>query len=141
MIPALFLAALLAAQPSPVAEPTETRCDYMVQGPSGVERRSSPELHILQQTSGAGPFALGLPATASIQCGRTDIVPAANDWKVLAAGYPLAIVDVSGSELRTAVLEISDGQVRYRFLAGRMTEEEALRIQARLDAFQLHFQR
>jgi hypothetical protein len=139
----IFLAALAAVQPMPIADtdPTETDCDYITR--SG--QRSTvpaPGLHVLADTRGDAPYAPPIPEGTAVRCRRSDIVPAANDWKVVAAGHPFYIVDAAGGpEPRAAVLEISQGQVRFRFLRGRMTSEEEPRIQARLNAFQLHFQR
>lgn len=141
MTPLLLFVALSAAQAATAPVPAETRCDYLVHGTAGIERRSTPELHILQQTARDRPFTPQLPPGASIECGRTDIVPAQNDWKVLAAGYPLFIVEVTEGNPRVAVLEISNGRVGYSFVSGRMTEAEAPRIQERLNAFQPHFER
>jgi hypothetical protein len=141
---ALVLAVFLAAQPAPVAtpEPRETHCAYMVMRDGRVERSAAPLLHVLQDTARDGAYAPGLPAGAAIQCGRTDIVPAANDWKVIEAGHPFYIVEVSDSpDARMAVLEISQGQVRYRFITGQITEAEVPRMLARLNAFQLHLRR
>lgn len=143
-MPLLLLAALAAGQPAlPVidTEPTETRCDYITREGRTVEP-PAPGLHVLEETRGAGPFAAAIPEGAAVRCGRSVIVPAASDWKVLAAGHPFYIVEVTNApEARVAVLEISQGQVRYRFITGRLTEAEEPRIMARLDAFQLHFQR
>lgn len=137
----LLLAALAAAQPAPIemeTEPTETRCDYL----TGGRAVSAPDLHVLEQTRGAGGFTTTVPAGAAIRCGRSVMVPSENDWKVLAAGHVLVIVEVSDApEQRTAVLEIDEGRVRFRFLRGRMTEHEAARINARMNAFQPHFER
>ena len=142
-MPLLLLAALAAAQPASAVvdtEPTETRCDYITRE-GGRGDPPAPGLHVLAQTRGEGPFAAAVPDGAAIRCGRSDIVPAANDWKVIAAGHPFYIVEVTNApEPRMAVLEISQGQVRYRFISGRLTEAEEPRIQARLNAFQLHFQ-
>lgn len=136
----MLIAILLSATQAPAAaaEPVETRCDHIA-GDGRIER--SPELHVLRETAGAGPYAPPIPAGAAIRCGRSDIVPAADDWKVIAAGHPLYIVEATQNpEPRAAVLEIVGGHIRFRFLAGRLAEAEAPRIQARLDAFQLHFQ-
>jgi hypothetical protein len=139
----LYLAAL-AAQPAQAvvdSEPTETGCDYIDRsGQPGTA--PTPGLHVLADTRGDAPYAPAVPEGAAIRCGRSDIVPAANDWKVVAAGYPFYIVDAAdGPEPRVAVLVISQGQMRFRFIRGRLTSEEEPRIQARLNAFQLHFQR
>jgi hypothetical protein len=138
MLIAFMLTATQVQAPAAAAEPVETRCDHIASD-GRVER--APELHVLRQTAGAGPYAPPIPPGAAIRCGRSDIVPAANDWKVIAAGHALYIVEArQGTDSRIAALEIVGGHIRFRFLAGRLTEAEAPRIQARLDAFQLHFQ-
>jgi hypothetical protein len=86
-------------------------------------------------------YAPPIPAGAAVMCGRSTMVPAEGDWKVLAAGHPLAIADSTPGSNRLAWLEISGGQVRYRFSLGQLTPAEAAATQPRLDAFQKHFQR
>jgi hypothetical protein len=66
-------------------------------------------------------------------CGRSSIVPAANDYKVLVAGFPFDIVNDS----RIAALELSNGQVRLRMVQGTLTPEELKPVQNRLDEFQI----
>jgi hypothetical protein len=138
-MPGFALIALALAAPS-VPAPAETRCGAL--GPHGSSPGVTvmPDLHVLAQTAAAGAFSPGLAPGSAIECGRSDFVPAENDWKVLAAGYPLFIVDANPGADRIGVLEISDGQVRYRAIHGQFTPDEATRVQARLNAFQLHFQ-
>lgn len=137
----LMVALASMAQPGAVIVEGETRCNYMVNREGRVLRLDEPEIHVISQTAGEGPFAPGIPAGAAIRCGRADIVPAANDWKVLAAGYPLAITEVTlEHDARIGILEMVDGQVRYRLLTGRWREGEAPRLQLRLVAFQRQLQ-
>jgi hypothetical protein len=101
----------------------------------------APPLHVLADTKGDAPYAPPIPAGAAVMCGRSTMVPAERDWKLLAAGHPLAIVDSTPGSNRLAWLEISGGQVRYRFSVGQLTPAEAAATQPRLEAFQKHFQR
>jgi hypothetical protein len=133
----LMVALASMAQPGVPVVDGETRCNYMVSREGRVLRMDQPEIHVVSQTAGEGPFAPGIPAGSAIRCGRSDIVPAANDWKVIAAGYPFVITEVTlEHDARIAILEMVNGQVGYRFLTGRIREGEAPRIQARLEAFQ-----
>ena len=76
-------------------------------------------------------------SVVAIECGRNDIVPAPNDYKVLLAGYVLYIVDRGvGHPNRSGVLEISGGQVRYRLEQGALDDDLAKRVGQRLDAMQ-----
>src|ERR1044072_6594397 len=105
------------AQSGATAAAAETRCNYMVSGGGRVYRLDAPEIRVLRQTAGDAPFAPGIPAGATIRCGRSDIVPAANDWKVLAAGYPLAITEVTEEhDGGIAILEMGNGRGNYRYL-------------------------
>lgn len=143
-MPPLLLAAFAAAQTAPAVidtEPTEIGCDYITREAQTVEP-PPPGLHVLEQTRGEGPFVAAIPEGAAVRCGRSVIVPAANDWKVLAAGHPFYIVEVTDApEQRAAVLELIDGRVQYRTIRGDLTEDEAQRVEARMNAFQPHFYR
>src|SRR5690348_9264426 len=97
-----------------------------------------PSLHVLQATAKLGPFVL--PADApqhvlAIQCGRRSLIPAENDYKVLQAGFPLYIV----SHGRMLVMEVSDGQLQIRTVAGRLSSDEIPLIQAYLNKAQEYF--
>jgi hypothetical protein len=125
----------LLAQPSAPATLSATRCDYLL--PDGA-RVTAPGLRALERTARAGPFKPGLPAGASIACGRSSIVPAPQDWKVLEAGHVLYIVEGTGADnRRIGALEISTGQFRYRLIEGQLTPAEAEQVMERLNAFQL----
>jgi hypothetical protein len=131
---ALWSPALLA-QPSAPVTLSETRCDYLL--PDGA-RGTAPGLRVLEATARAAPFKPGLPAGASIACGRSSVVPAPQDWKVLDAGHVLYIVEATGAENgRIGALEISTGQFRYRLIQGQLTPAEAEQVMERLNAFQL----
>jgi hypothetical protein len=99
-----------------------------------------PSLHVLDQTSKPEVFTLPADApsqTRLIMCGRASIVPAPNDYKVLAAGFPLGIATNDEKPSRAGVLEMVKGQVQFRMLDGIMTHAEMKLLQSRLNAFQL----
>ncbi|MBV8686743.1 MAG: hypothetical protein JOZ90_03755 [Alphaproteobacteria bacterium] len=144
MIAPLLLAALpvpaMAATP-PVDRPSESRCGYIVTDEHGTRTVDTPALHVLADTSAEGPYAPPIPAGAALMCGRSSMVPAEGDWKVLAEGRPLYIVDSSPGAGRVACLEMADGRVQYRFAKGRLTVAEAAATERRLNAFQKHLSR
>jgi len=82
-------------------------------------------------------------AILSIMCGRVDIVPAPNDYKVLRAGYPLYISDIGvGHPKNVSALELSDGRFRFRNVDGKLPAPDVLaRVQKRLDQLQTAFQK
>jgi len=78
----------------------------------------------------------------AISCGRNDIVPAPNDYKVLLAGYVLYITDLGvGHAKRTGALEISNGQLGFNMKEGDLDGETAKRLQPRIDAMQTAMQK
>jgi hypothetical protein len=95
---------------------------------------SIPSLHPAQVRE-VEPFVLPAeapPDVGFIRCERASLLPLPEDYKVLAAGYPLVIV--AGS--RTAALEISGGRVNFRTLTGEFTEQEIPLIQAYVNKVQ-----
>jgi hypothetical protein len=135
-----FLLALLAAvEPAAqAATVVEGECAALVRRDGEIVRQPMPGLRIIERTARAGPFAIDLPPGASIMCPRSSILPAPDDWKVLEAGYVLYIGETAprDAERRIGVLEVSQGQYRYRLIAGRLREDEVPLMQARLDHFQ-----
>ena len=98
-----------------------------------------PALHVLEATAAQGRFAPELPAgSTAITCGRTNIVPAAQDDEVLLLGLPFFIVDPGGD--RIGALEIVDGRYRYRLLVGELGDDEIEALQSRLNEFQTRLQ-
>ena len=71
----------------------EERCAIMMGQPDGSTKAvADPNLHVIESTSRAGRFAYRLEKSAhAIMCGRFDIVPAANDYKIVAEGYTLGL--------------------------------------------------
>lgn len=97
---------------------------------------------IILATESPGPFKKieiesGYMAEG-VMCGRLDIVPAPNDYKVVVAGYPLYILDIGmGHPQRFGALDMSEGRFRYRITDGpALTDDLAARLGKRLDGFQ-----
>jgi hypothetical protein len=118
---------------------TEIRCDTLEQNRGRLETIQAPDLHVLAQTADGQRFAPVIPpGTAGISCGRTSIIPAAWDDQVILLGVPLFIAEL-GSLRRLGVLEINNGQFRYRFIRGRAQPEEQAQIDERVQTYQSRF--
>lgn len=133
--------ALLAAAPASATsrELREIRCDTLEQNRGRMITIEAPNLHVLEQTAGGRHFAPAIPqGTAAISCGRTSIIPAAWDDRVIHLGLPLFIAEV-GSLNRLGVLEIDNGRYRFRFLHGRAQPGEQAQIDERLQLYQSRF--
>ena len=95
------------------------------------------ELQVLNQ-SGAkfdpGPPPAGY-RIASIFCARSDVVPGPNDYKVVAAGYPLMLfARDSDGRSHIAVLETEGGSLRLRSVGeAGFTPDMVQRIRLVLD--------
>jgi hypothetical protein len=138
---ALGGATLLAAAPAAASSPRELReirCDMLEQHRGGrMVTIEAPNLHVLRQTANGRPFAPVLPqGIAAISCGRTSVIPAAWDDRVIALGLPLFIADPAG---RLGVLEIDNGRYRFRLIEGRTQPEEQAQIDERLQLYQSRF--
>ncbi len=74
----------------------------------------------------------------SLVCGRKDIVPSPNDYKVLTAGLTLNISDLGvGHADRMGKLELINGKVRFSIIKGdSLTDELTTRVNARLESLQ-----
>jgi len=72
---------------------------------------------------------------AAILCKRDSIVPARNDYKVLAAGYLLSI----SADARIGALEIQGGLLRYRMIRGELSKPEGSLVAGFLKQAQPHF--
>lgn len=118
----------------------ELRCDLMETGRGGrMQTIEAPNLHVLDQTASDQAFAPQIPQGVSgILCGRTNVIPAAWDDKVIGLGLPLFIAEM-GSPGRLGVLEIDNGQFRFRFLEGRVQPEEQAMLDQRIREFQARF--
>ena len=137
---ALGGATLLA--PAPAAansnrELREIRCDMLEQDRGRMVTIEAPGLHVLAQTADGRDFAPAIPrGIAAISCGRTSVIPAAWDDKVIALGLPLFISDPRG---RLGVLEIDNGRYRFRLMHGSAMPEEQAQIDERLQVYQARF--
>ena len=75
--------------------------------------------------------------TGAVLCRRANLIPAANDYKVLLAGYPFAIADPRGQVLW---LMLDDGQVMVEYPQGALSREEEQQLQNWTNEVQRHFQ-
>jgi hypothetical protein len=112
----------------------------MVNRGGTVHNLNLPELRVLVPTAREGRFAPTMPeGVVAILCGRASIIPAAHDDKVLALGIPFYILE-TGNPGRLGVLEMSQGQYRFRMLEGALRPEEDQPLQSRLNEFQTRLQ-
>lgn len=131
-----MLIASVPAGATPQRPLREIRCDMLEQNRGRLETIEAPGLRVLEQTSSGQQFAPAIPqGIAGISCGRSSVIPAAWDDKVIALGLPLFIA----SGQRLGVLEIDNGQFRYRFIQGQAQAEEQAQIDARIQQFQSRF--
>ena len=132
--------ALTAAAPAaatPQRELREIRCDMLEQDRGRMVTIEAPGLRVLQQTAGNRVFQPAIPqGIAAISCGRTSVIPAAWDDKVIALGLPLFLSDPAG---RLGVLEIDNGRYRFRLMHGSTRPEEQAQIDARIQLYQSRF--
>jgi hypothetical protein len=140
---ALGGAFLIATAPAAATSPRELRemrCDMLEQQRGGrMITIEAPNLHVLAQTAGGQAFAPVIPqGIAAISCGRTSVIPAAWDDRVIVLGLPLFIAEV-GSLNRLGVLEIDNGRYRFRFLHGEARPDEQAQIDERLQVYQSRF--
>lgn len=140
----LVLATIISFVASPVLAHTiiEYGCNVLAKGPSGKVDRILPETKVLEPTQSLSEFSITLPPgynEASVQCSRSDLVPAENDWKVLRAGYPLFITERPTG--KTITIELDNGQFKVEFPQASMPPEDQLkRLQARVDQLQTSLQ-
>ena len=139
---ALGGATLIAAAPAAAIssrELREIRCDMLEQNRGRMVTIEAPDLHVLAQTANGQNFAPAIPrGIAAISCGRTSVIPAAWDDRVITLGLPLFIAEV-GTAGRLGVLEIDNGRYRFRFLRGQARPEEQAQIDERIQLYQSRF--
>ncbi len=96
--------------------------------------------HVISITETAEKYpALAEPGfkAEALACTRQDIVPSPNDYKVLAAGLSLNILDKgAGHPERSGTLELVDGKARFNVKGAPLTDDLPVRVNARLEAFQ-----
>jgi hypothetical protein len=99
------------------------------------------EVKVINPTERGETYVAQAPEGFSISgvaCRRNDIVPAPNDYKVLAAGYVLDIGDKgAGHPDRMAAFERKDGHVELKIAHGDpLSGEQNAKMQARLKQFE-----
>lgn len=131
-----FMSASAAAD-----EPTEISCSVISSEDNGVPKTTPMDtLEVIEQTSKEGAFTLprGVPkGVQAVICKRSSVMPAANDYKVLQAGYTLYVIDGLG---RVSALGLVDSEVKLNMLDGAMTEAEQSQARARLAELQARMQ-
>jgi hypothetical protein len=133
-----FVAASPAAA-APQRELREIRCDMLEQDRGRMVTIEAPGLHVLAQTADGRNFQPVIPqGIAAISCGRTSVIPAAWDDRVIELGLPLFIAE-AGSLGRLGVLEIDNGRYRFRFLRGEVQPGEQAMIDERIQLYQSRF--
>ena len=131
------LVTTLPAAATPQRELREIRCDMLEQDRGRLVTIEAPDLHVLAQTANGQRFAPAIPqGVVGINCGRSNIIPAAWDDQVLALGVPLFIGDPAG---RFGVLEVDNGRYRFRLIRGEMRAGEQAEVDARVQAYQTRF--
>ena len=140
---ATTLLALTANSAWAQTEPQELACGRQLEDSSGQARLvTDPSLHILELTR-AEEFSPPPPPPGttlmSFFCLRSDIVPAANDWKIFQADAPFLILADIGGVRRMLVLEMENGRLRARTPSFTLTGNDRERLKAFLDAAQLNF--
>ncbi len=79
----------------------------------------------------------GFDNVVAVMCGRTSILPITRDFRVVTdLMMPFNITSAG----RAIVLEISNGQLRVRSIAGALTPDEITSIQAVMNEAQLILQ-
>jgi hypothetical protein len=97
----------------------------------------APGLHVLEQTADGRNFQPAIPQGISgISCGRTSVIPAAWDDRVVSLGLFLLISDPAG---RLGSLEIDNGRYRFRLMRGQVQPEEQAQIDERIRLYQSRF--
>lgn len=71
----------------------------------------------------------------ALQCFRQKLALGPNDYKPLLAGYTLGIV----TDDRVGVLEVVDGRLQFRMVAGALTAEESVQVEGALNIAQAKF--
>lgn len=94
-------------------------------------------------TEGDGKFTIDPPAgvkIGGIMCLRDSLIPLPNDYKVLLAGYPLAIGDRgTGHPEAMGILEVENGRLQFKMTDGKLSADQQRPVQARLDQLQKAF--
>src|SRR5262245_12233454 len=92
VVVAVLIPSIVAAQ-----EVVENACAVIARNDDGsLSSTQLDDLRVLEQTTKDGGFVLPAsapPGVEAIMCGRSSIVPALGDYKILLAGFPLFIAD------------------------------------------------
>lgn len=109
----------------PASEPPGESCSVITLEANGAPKTTPVEgFKVMEQTKKDGAFSLPRRAPRAAQaviCKRPTVVPAANDYKVLQAGFTLYLTD---DLARMAALGLVDGRVQLDMLDGALTAAE-----------------
>jgi hypothetical protein len=137
-----FALPVMAVAPSAGAGPsTGEECLYLFTKPSQTPARIYVGSHVdvLGPTEREERFAPTVPSEiriVEIDCLRRDIVPAPNDYKVMAAGFAFSIKASGAEPERVVIFEHANGHVNVTVDQGPpLSAELAARMKARLDEF------
>lgn len=92
-------------------------------------------IQVSPETAKPVPFILPTflpPATRTIMCVRSDIIPAPNDYKILLANLVLTIAIDTSSDKRAGMLRIRDGRIAFDMAQGSLSDDEKRRLRDRL---------
>lgn len=136
MLRALVFVAVAALFAANSAAAAEESCAVLVQTGDGVQVQAAPGWTV----QGVSPPVLpaGIDNIVAAMCDRDSIVPDVSDFRVV-TDLLLPFNIRSGG--RIIVLEISNGQLRARFLRGALTEAERAALQAAMNDAQIIAQR
>ena len=123
------------------ADALEGDCSLMAKAPDGQFHALVDGSHLSDALSQSPVPPLALPSgygDGYVECVRSDLIPVANDYKVLLLGYVLFIkVARPDGTYRTSLLEIDDGRIQLQTLKGaEPTDAELERGQKMTDALQ-----
>jgi hypothetical protein len=130
------LAACVLFVATPAGAVADEHCVALVQDDDGIQAREAPGFRV----RGADPLVRpeGVGNVVALMCDREALVPDVGDFRVVTE---LSLPFNIRSGGRIIVLEISNGQLRVRFLRGELTEEERTALQAAMNEAQLILQR
>ena len=133
-----FVAALSAAAyaDEPASEPAGESCSVITLEANGAPKTTPVEgFKVMEQTKKDGAFSLPRRTPRGVQaviCKRPTVVPAANDYKVMQAGFTLYLTD---DLARMAALGFVDGRVQLDMLDGALTAAERALADERLRGY------
>ncbi|MBX3697711.1 MAG: hypothetical protein KF811_07865 [Dokdonella sp.] len=135
-LPLMLPAIVSASGPGMQTPTTPEMCGVVFEVDGKQNVLTLPSLHVMEGES-TSAFVLPKDApseTSALYCARDTLLPAKYDYRVLLAGFPLAIV---APDDRKAVLELSaQNLIIYRMISGESSEDEMKEVRKSLNANQ-----